>query len=141
MITSSTPAAFSASASFRYPGTCCVDQVGVKAPGRPTRTTFLPLQRSPSMILLSAEGAPNSVCNSTSGIFVPTRESPATAPAANTATIGNTEGNAGAGAGSLKTTGTEDGESCTAGAAGAYTGAANGAKAVATARRTARMGP
>ena len=41
----------------RYPGTCCVDQVGVKAPGRPTMIMFLPLAYS-AMSMLSGSGKP-----------------------------------------------------------------------------------
>merc|ERR1719433_2284520 len=44
--TSETPLAFRSSSKARYPGTCVLDQVGVKTPGRPTSTTFLPLQNS-----------------------------------------------------------------------------------------------
>jgi hypothetical protein len=43
--TSSIPAALSLSCPARYPGTWHVDQVGVKAPGRPTTMVFLPARR------------------------------------------------------------------------------------------------
>lgn len=39
------PAALSLSCPARYPGTWHVDQVGVKAPGRPTTMVFLPARR------------------------------------------------------------------------------------------------
>jgi len=44
MATSSTPFDFSSVCLARYPGIWRVDQVGVKAPGSPTTTIFLPLQ-------------------------------------------------------------------------------------------------
>ena len=55
-MTSSTPLDFSSLSLAKYPGICLEDQVGVKAPGRPTTMTVLPLTRS--AMLTSVGGKP-----------------------------------------------------------------------------------
>ena len=49
---SSNPTTNSPSCFSRYPGTCCVDQVGVKAPGRPTILAYS------AMSIFSTSGKP-----------------------------------------------------------------------------------
>ena len=69
--TSSIPCALSLSCCSRYPGTCVEDHVGVKAPGRPTRMTFLPFTRSARLTFTPSEPA-KPWSSSMAGILEPT---------------------------------------------------------------------
>jgi len=68
-MTSSIPASLSASCDSRYPGTCRLDQVGVKAPGRPTTAHFLFAVYAAMLTL--AVGSPKSKNISSEGILAP----------------------------------------------------------------------
>src|SRR5690349_25010969 len=66
----STPFFLSSAAFSTKPGRCLAEQVGVKAPGRPNSTTFLPLKKSSVCTSFTPSGV---ICLSlTDGILSPT---------------------------------------------------------------------